>query len=151
MMKYVVTTRGPVLMPLSFNHDELKRIGLSVRSAGTFMLAPDGKVFIGPVGSLSLNKNPHDDDENDITDMLNISMKYVNVERRGCVLFPPTYNHVDFESVWSGFTSAGFAHIEFHTTTGTPALCVNGESVSLGLRHDVGDGDNIKRVLFSDF
>ena len=73
-MKYVITSRGPILFPDNFNHSDFKALDLPIESAGSVMLFIPGEVnaFIGPGGSMSLGIGASETDEKDIVNFLKV-------------------------------------------------------------------------------
>lgn len=71
-MKYVITPRGPILFPDTFNHSDFKALNLPIESAGSLMLFIPGEVnaFIGHGGSMSLGISSSETDKTDIINFL---------------------------------------------------------------------------------
>lgn len=69
--KYVMTPKGPVIFPDTYSHDDFKHLP-NIESAGTFGLfcETEPKVFLGPGGSVSLNKKVAVSDKEDLENFM---------------------------------------------------------------------------------
>lgn len=73
-MKYVITPRGPILFPDTFNHSDFTALNLPIESAGSILVfipnASEVKGFIGPGGSLTLGISSSETDADEIINLL---------------------------------------------------------------------------------
>ena len=152
MMKYVITTRGPILCTQHIGTDDINRLSIPVSAKGTVMFGPGDNslmVFASiPFNETDLN---HSDEIRSMIEECDagIPLKYVSDMYRGMFVFQGSHNHSDFSMLCQNIESAGFVSIAIGHNSSIHAHC-HGESMSLGIRSGDKDGEFLTSRLNSD-